>query len=471
VAHSLFEASDSLKLFSPDRIRSHGAWKESDKYVFHDGEMVHSKAGSVSCFDASDYYIYAKDEKIPFGKTPLSIDDGLLLIETINGARWGRPIYGQILSGWIALAPICGLFDFRPHIWISGPRGSGKTTIFEDIIAHCLKGLAFQAQGSTSEAGLRQKLHGSPVPVVFDEAEDTGGGEDSRSRKLVEFARLSFKESDAPVYKGSASGKAVKFEVKSMFAIGSITPKLEFPADINRFIVMDLKPSGDDVGDSKLWKEAYRKFTTSSGHKGFSERLLVRSFSLVDKIKKSVEAIYPFAIDQIKDQRRAHIYSHVFAGFWSLYNDDVIHEESIHFLLNQVSEMELNADKHETDAESALSTIQSHRIRTGTSVSPSGEATISSLIDKALLNGPGDLSMAALAKTILLDHGIHVLADKISFQKKHRGIQEALKGSFYSVGYDKILESLPGADGNGVQKFYSLPKRVVSIPIEYFVKK
>ena len=65
------------------------------------------------------------------------------------------PASAHFLLGWLVLAPVCGALNWRPHIWLTGGAGTGKTTILKLFIRPLLGGVVQSATGGTTEAGLR----------------------------------------------------------------------------------------------------------------------------------------------------------------------------------------------------------------------------------------------------------------------------------------------------------------------------
>ena len=48
------------------------------------------------------------------------------ILELAQQFQWDVQASGMLLAGWVALAPICGALDWRPHIWLTGGAGTGK---------------------------------------------------------------------------------------------------------------------------------------------------------------------------------------------------------------------------------------------------------------------------------------------------------------------------------------------------------
>jgi len=84
------------------------------------------------------------------------------------------------------LSPFSGALGWRPHIWLSGEAGSGKTTVVNLIIKR-LVAIAESVEGSSTAAGIRQKLEGDSRPVLLDEAERAHVGSDSRLQEILEY--------------------------------------------------------------------------------------------------------------------------------------------------------------------------------------------------------------------------------------------------------------------------------------------
>ena len=81
------------------------------------------------------------------------------------------------------------------------------------------------ATGGTTEAGLRGTLCSDAIPVIFDEFEQN----DQRDKQIVQnvlaLARIASSEG-GKIYKGTTTGGANAFEIRSMFCVSSINVAL-----------------------------------------------------------------------------------------------------------------------------------------------------------------------------------------------------------------------------------------------------
>src|SRR3546814_10759108 len=96
-----------------------------------------------------------------------------------------KPYGGWLLAGWIAIAVICGALNWRPHVWLTGSSGSGKSWLLDNVIRPLIGAIAVYCQSNSTEAGIRQTLATDARPVLFDEAES----EDAKAQVRIQIGR------------------------------------------------------------------------------------------------------------------------------------------------------------------------------------------------------------------------------------------------------------------------------------------
>jgi putative DNA primase/helicase len=239
-------------VYDPRRIRGLGAWWDDGRVVYHLGDRLiigtnegrEQEFSTVPVLEApAGQYLYQRlPRKSGPGNVPMmSADEGLGLAMLAERFRWDASASARLLMGWIALAPIAGALEWRPHAWISGVSGSGKTTVVNMVVLPLLGDMALFALGNTTEAGLRQTLKSDSLPVVFDEAESNQRQDAARMQNVLALARVASAETGAHQYKGSARGEAMMFEIRSMFMMSSINSALKEGADRSRFSGLKLR--------------------------------------------------------------------------------------------------------------------------------------------------------------------------------------------------------------------------------------
>ena len=97
---------------------------------------------------------------------------------------------GYLLAGWVVIAPLCGILSWRPHLWMIGPSGVGKSTIFEHLVSQMLGNFKLAGQGmGTTEAGIRQSLASDALPYIADEMDATTASGQEQLKKILEYFR------------------------------------------------------------------------------------------------------------------------------------------------------------------------------------------------------------------------------------------------------------------------------------------
>ena len=137
-----------------------------------------------------------------------------------------------IVTGWFLAQMVQTVWEWRPHLWISGKHGSGKsllTQLFEKMGGALVR--RYEGQGS-SEAGIRQDMQDAAVMVIIDEFEQS-----KHRDRILEVGRSASR--GGVISKGSSNHKNVKFRINHMFMFCSIEIGLHRAAENTRFIVVE----------------------------------------------------------------------------------------------------------------------------------------------------------------------------------------------------------------------------------------
>lgn len=162
------------------------------------------------------------------------------LLGLLTTWRWKRKaVDPRLLLGWIGAAMIGGLLDWRPNIWITGSRGTGKSTLNgENKLLHQLFGRGLFTTAQTTAAGIRQTMRNSTVPVLLDEIE--ASTDNRRVDEIVGLARIS--SSGGTATRGGQDHQAHEFKLRSSFQFSSINiPDME-ASDRSRLGILELLP-------------------------------------------------------------------------------------------------------------------------------------------------------------------------------------------------------------------------------------
>ena len=165
------------------------------------------------------------------------ISAGRLLFEMLKTWNWARPgIDEQLMIGWIMCAPFGGAFDYRPMVWLTGDKATGKSAL-QKLLAYLLGDGGLLQSPDATEAGVRQVLGQQTLPVAIDEAEAEANN--SKIMALVRLARLAA-SSQGDLLRGGQDHKGHSFKARTCFLFSSILVPPIPPQDKSRLAVLEL---------------------------------------------------------------------------------------------------------------------------------------------------------------------------------------------------------------------------------------
>lgn len=275
----LIMACSKRGLFDPTgKVRGRGAHKgDHGELVMHCGDAVlvgGRKGVRGRRMDAAQWkpglvgnYVYPRLPALPRpADEAADVNVAQLILAALETWNWKRnEIAAHLLLCWIGAALLGGALRIRPHGWIVGPSGAGKTTL-QAFLRELMGDWGVFTEDAT-EAGVRQLLNQDTLAVMFDEIEAEANNQDVVMR-IVRLARLAY--SGASSLRGSSDHQAKQFTARSCFLFSSIHHH-ELPAqDRNRIAVLQLSKFAKDAAglgpeqflippQAKQWGDALRR--------------------------------------------------------------------------------------------------------------------------------------------------------------------------------------------------------------------
>lgn len=269
VKKELILAASWEGIFDPEgKVRERGAHRGPDgELILHCGDRVligglHRINGEPRPArwmdpDLIDGFVYPTKPGIP-KPAPESPDTmpaskTLALLKTWN---WVRPtIDPWLLLGQLGAMAVAGALPWRPHSWITGSRGTGKTTLNgEHGLIAMLFGEGVIRTADATEAGIRQLTKLQTLPIMFDEREPSEQG--SASDPVIKLARLA--SSGSKIHRGSQDHTAQEFAAQTCFLFSSILVPPMLAQDRSRLTFLELKKLEGGVGirlDPVEWRQ------------------------------------------------------------------------------------------------------------------------------------------------------------------------------------------------------------------------
>lgn len=470
--NALIQRSQRKGIYDPELVRGRGAWWEDGRWAVHLGDRVIIDGKSYPLRDAPTRYVYEKSTSMEIQfENPLSASEGVKLVQLCERLRWVKPISGKLLAGWIFLAPICGAIDWRPHIWLTGGSGSGKSTVMRHFIGRCLKGICLQVEGDTSEAGIRQALVYDARPVVFDEFESERKKAAERVEDVLAMVTRASSESDAKLLKGSGDGKATGYRTRAMFAFSSIAVNLKQFAASTRVTVLDLysEPESEQslAAYNSMMDDLFATLTPE-----YIQRLQARAVHMIPTIRQNAQTFAEAAAIALKSRRMGDQIGTLLAGVYALHSSKPISREDAVAWINRQNWDDVAEVTEGRDEVRCLAHILSCQIRVETSTG-NFTRTIGELIQRATGYG-GSESMdysfsAENASATLARHGIRIDGGHdratVSFANSHRELQRILAGTPWEGSYSRTLLRIEGSSKRDTAAYAAARKRGVQLPV------
>ncbi|WOL24256.1 DNA primase [Yersinia phage fHe-Yen8-01] len=363
----LFRISHAVGAYDSSRVRAPGAWHDSGRLIFHNGSraLVNGVPHPLRFVPGRHVYKQAR-QLVDLKSNYLSTEEARHIREIALRFRWDRPVLANILVGWYFLAPICGVLRWRPHIWVTGPAGSGKSSILQFFADWLLDGAGLFFNGDSTEAGIRQSLRSSALPIVVDEFETNDRSQKMKTDAIMSMARQASSDSGAKTAKGSSSGSEQSYLVPSMFCLGSINTNIDKKADHDRFTLLDLlAPPDDDEDDQENWRETKALMDNLEDDLSFPDRWTSRAVFLMPEILKAVRIFRRVGTSAFGTQRNTDQLGTLMAGDYMLDHDEAPTEAQASAYLSKFNWDENRAVAEEEDARQALNYILEYSVRSG----------------------------------------------------------------------------------------------------------
>lgn len=460
----LMRAGDKKGIYTPTNTRGRGAWMDAGRVVIHhgDGLVVDGKRHRLGTVESR--YMYEASSSLSFPTdNPLTNKEANRLMEVMTLANWERPINAHLLAGWCVIAPICGALRWRPHIWITGAAGTGKSWVFNQIVRRLLGRNVLAVQSETSEAGIRQTIKNDALPIVFDEAE----GEDRRSRERMEavlsLMRASSAEDGGVMLKGSSGGKAQMYRIRSCFAFASIGVQITQASDRGRVTILGLTKPSEKVR-AERWdklKALHRDIITPE----FVLRLQARTVSLMPVILHNADTFADAVAYELGEQRAGDQLGALLAGAYSLFSSNEIQfDAAVEWVKNQNWEEERGLDLSR-DEHILLSRLMDTIVRVD---GPNLERSIGELLLISAQEVFDDVISSKLAHDRLLRLGFRTDGDHFLISQSHQAVLKSLENSPWAKSIGRTLLRIDGSQAVTSARFGpGHISRAVKIPLKW----
>jgi len=477
VVDALIHQCQMAGKYNQDKIRGRGAWLDEGEIILHLGDRIVSKGKEVELQDFKSKWIYEIRPSMNMPKTsPAKTEDTKKILESFAMLNWERPIDAYLAAGWCVVAPICGALEWRPHTWITGPAGSGKSWVMDRMVRPLLGNTSIYTLGKSTEAGIRQKLSNDAIPVVIDEAESDDKGQAEHIQHILTLMRQASSGSengDTTILKGTVSGRQLQFTIRSCFMLSSIGVGVQHRADETRVSVVSLKVDTRD--DSRERFKALQLKVDSIFKTKFMEAARARTVELIPIIRANTKVFSEAAASLLKNQRLGDQIGALLAGAYSLASSKEITREIADKFLEGIDFREEEERSSVTDEDTCLQTIIQSQLRI-VSEGKQVDVTVGELIQRVAVENPQDervISSQNEAELYLKRNGIRYIIETkdVVFASAHDGIRAMLRNTAWPSNYSRMLKRINGSKNAGQVRFTAgVRQYAVSIPIKIVLK-
>jgi len=467
----LMNYSFRVGIFSEERIRGRGAWMDDGRTVLHSGThlIVDGVRTELSTLKTRFIYEQGQPMNMDIGQ-PLPASETSQLVDMLQLINWERGVNAYLLAGWCVIAPVCGALPWRPHIWVTGAAGTGKSWVFKNVVRRLLGETGLAVQGKTTEPGVRAMLMHDALPVMFDEAEGEDQAAQARMQAVLELMRGASTEGGVIGQGSQGGGGAKTFRIRSMFAFASIGVQVKQQADRTRVTMLGIKRrTGDDR--KIIWEELQARYARLITDE-FVSGLQARTISMLPVILANADVFNKAAVAVLGEQRHGDQLGAMIAGAYSLRKDGLVtYDDALKFIsvMDWSEERALDASR---DEYRLLNRIMEHQVDVELEHQRVKRQIGELCLIAAQINNPiEDAVDATRAGKTLLRLGIKIDFKapndiRILISNSSTGIKNILdKTPWGGENHNKILMRIDNAIATEPMKFGPTNHRAVSIPL------
>lgn len=221
------------------KLRGPGCWLDEDgrTLVMHCGDKIYFGQAPVNAGKIGPY-VYSSAPRRPhpdMGYTDKRI--GLEVYDLLKMWNWTRPGIDPVLMlGWIGAAIVGGALQWRPLVWITGDKATGKSTL-QKFTRGLMGEDAVIASSDSTAAGIWQRVGHMTLPVALDEIE--ASTDNRKAQGIINLARQA--GSGDQMLRGGSDHNGASFTVRNCFMFSSILIPPLLGQDVSRLAVLNLR--------------------------------------------------------------------------------------------------------------------------------------------------------------------------------------------------------------------------------------
>jgi putative DNA primase/helicase len=336
----MMDQCKQVGLYDPEKIRGTGVWEDNKSFVINDGEKTHFEP-------ANSKYFYQKVPKKNYDiSSPLCKKEMEHLFSVFHRLPYKNKNDHVFILAWIIQAQIYSVMPWRFHVWITGERGSGKSTVLDWINNILVNPLNIS---DATAAGIVQSLRNNAQPVIYDESEAS-----NKIDAVIDLARRMNTNNGGKSLRGTSSGKSLSNNTNTIFMMGSIQVSQLKSPDRSRFFIVNMEidknQNQDDYENAKHDAEIF--FT-------MKERIFAYVYNCIPSILESTKIVRKYLINKKIESRQADQLAACLACYYVFYSTEPITEQVTDTMIHNLEllESDYSEQNKETDQDDCFETL------------------------------------------------------------------------------------------------------------------
>lgn len=442
----VIRCSELQGFFFPERIRGTGVWIDEERIIINDGDKLKDHSGEhITDIKSKHFYVKSEKRMGDFSGRQSTNEEGEYFVKLIRAQGFQSKLEGNQVIGWSLLAPFGGILSWRPHLWITGPKGCGKSFLLENIIEPICRPYIHRGSGKDSSPGIYRSLRNTPMPVLLDEMEPgNANNKDAKQRieEKLELARNASSDFSANITLTNKDGHGETFCTRSCFCCSSVVPHMMGEAIESRFLLSRM--NGFEKSPNKRRETKEMLETGIMKDPGIFKR---RMYYNLDSFLKNIEILKDLLYEEMPN-RKADNFAPVFSAIHTITRGGIIQEREgfKNYILESIEKSQPKEDISDEDI--LLRAIFDYTVRT----QDNNHLSIAELIN------PADTqNFIVEEKNILLKrYGICKYMSEgknnipygeyLAIATAHGSIRDILKDTMYSDRYVSVLERHPAVE-------------------------
>jgi putative DNA primase/helicase len=474
---SLMAQCHRAGVHDPSKRRGKGAWIDQGRVVQHVGDMLIVDNIVVPLGNFDTRYVYEQASPLHFDHTlsGLSAKECAPIIEICKGIRWESDLMAYYFMGWCVVAPFCGALRWRPHMWIIGAAGSGKSWALNDVAIPLLGNFPVYVLQESTAAGIRQYLQSAALPVVFEEVKGEDKGEVERVQQVLSLMRAASTDNEAKLLKGSSTGESVQYLIRSAFLLASISLGIKQHADETRISVLSIRTPPDPKVDPEEVEREKQNFAnlerlSAALTPEYVQKLHNRTLKLLPTIRINARIFSSAAARVLGTSRAGDQVGILLAGAYSLHSSkEVTLEEAIEWV--RANNVQGSVEKSDPDHVRCFNYLMQTTIKSPTRQHMQVDVPIGELVDIVASRFEPENSEVTkeMAAKLLDRRGLRVIENDLVIANSHKALEEIYRNSPWPLKWGKTLKqnlSAHNCDNKTVYFSGQVSSKVTAVPLQ-----